>query len=88
MPGGDEEDIHFKTDTAVLHLVSQYTLMNFEDVLKLDCVTYKILVRDAIVEKFSSSEEGRDYLEQCWVLTQTKPDRDALRKKLGDKNKC
>jgi hypothetical protein len=31
----------------------------------------------------SKSEKGREYLEKCWVLEQTEPDRKALRKKAG-----
>ena len=29
------------------------------------------------------TESGRDYLEQCWILSQTEPDRGALREKFG-----
>ena len=38
-----------------------------------------MLVRDAFIDRLSQTEEGRDYLEQCWVLTQTKPDKAHLR---------
>lgn len=68
------------TDTSSLKLVSDYSGLNFNEVVELDCITFKILVRDAFIDKMSQTEEGRDYLEQCWVLTQTKPDKAQLRK--------
>ena len=68
------------TSTSDLKIVADYTGLNFNEVMELDCITFKMLVRDAFVHMMSQSEEGRDYLEQCWVLTQTKPDKSALRK--------
>ena len=71
---------YLMTSTGDLKLVSDYTGLNFNEVIELDCITYKMLVRDAFVDMMSRSEEGRDYLEQCWVLKQTKPDTVGLRK--------
>lgn len=31
----------------------------------------------------SETDEGRDYLENCWTLQQTEPDRKELRKQFG-----
>lgn len=67
------------TGTSDLKLVSDYTGLNFNEVIELDCITYKMLVRDAFIEKMSQTEEGRDYLEQCWIITQTEPDTAKLR---------
>ena len=44
-----------------------------------DCVTYKILLRDAFVDRLSATEEGRKYLESAWILKQTAPDKSSLR---------
>ena len=63
-----------------LKMVSDYTGLNFNEVIELDCITFKLLLRDAFVDMMSKSEEGRDYLEQCWILKQTEPDIDGLRK--------
>ena len=68
------------TETSSLKLVSDYTGLNFNEVIELDCITFKMLVRDAFIHAMSQTEDGRDYLEQCWVLTQTEPDTAALRK--------
>lgn len=62
------------TDTSSLKLVADYTGLNFNEVVELDCITFKMLVRDAFIDRMSQTEDGRDYLEQCWVLKQTVPD--------------
>jgi len=40
---------------------------------------YMALQRDAYIHKLIQTEEGREYLEKCWILEQTKPDRQKLR---------
>ena len=60
-------------------MVSDYTGLNFNEVVELDCITFKMLVRDAFIDTMSQTEEGRDYLEQCWILDQTEPDIARLR---------
>ena len=62
-----------------LKMVSDYTRLNFNEVIELDCITFKLLLRDAFVDMMSRTEEGRDYLEQCWILKQTDPDIERLR---------
>ena len=77
----DEEKPYLLTDTGDLKLVSDYTGLNFNEVVQLNCITFKILAKDAFVDKLGQTEEGREYLENCWILTQTKPDRKRLREK-------
>lgn len=60
-------------------MVSDYSGLNFNEAIELDCVTYKILLRDAFVDRLSATEEGRKYLESAWILTQTAPDKSSLR---------
>ena len=64
-------------------LVSEYSGLNFLEVEALPIDTYLLLMRDAFIYKQNQSEAGRDYLEKCWLLEQTEPDRKALRKKFG-----
>ena len=66
-------------------MVSDYTNMSFSDVLALDCITFRYLLKDAFIAHMATSEEGRDFLEQAWMLKQTSPDRKALREKFGSK---
>lgn len=51
--------------------------------MDLDSITYRILVRDAFIYNMKQTEEGKEYLEQCWIITQTKPDRKSLRDQFG-----
>lgn len=44
---------------------------------------YLVLLRDAIIYTLQGKEKGREYLEKCWILEQTEPDRKALRKRSG-----
>lgn len=82
MPSADDGEAEYLlSDTSPLNLVYEYSGLNFEEQMKLDCFTFKMLVRDAYIHKMSQTEEGRDYLQQCWILTQTKPDKAKLRKK-------
>ena len=53
MPSGTGEDTEQKewliTETDDLKLVSDYSHLNFSECLDLDCITYKILFRDAYI---------------------------------------
>lgn len=62
-------------------MISEYTNMNFNELIEVDCITYRKLLRDAIVYKLEQTEEGRDYLNKCWALKQTKPDYSKLKEK-------
>lgn len=40
---------------------------------------YWLLLRDAVIYNYMQSEEGRKYLENCYRMSETKPDRKRLR---------
>lgn len=46
----------------------------------MDTLTFNYLLRDALILRLKETEEGRDYLEKCWLYSQVEPDRAALRK--------
>lgn len=64
-------------------LVSEYAGLDFHQVGALDYGTYLLWLRDAYVQILSQSEDGRQYLDDCWRMEQVKPDRSALRNKFG-----
>lgn len=82
---GEEEEQKewLQTDTEDLKLVSDYTRLNFNECLELDCYTFKAVLKDAFIHKLKQSEEGREYLENCYILTLTNPDKQALRQRYG-----
>lgn len=49
----------------------------------MDLDVFLFMVREAFIYYNSRTEKGREYLENCWRMTQTKPDRKALREKVG-----
>lgn len=72
------------TATDDLHLTAEYTGMSFSELMRLDCFTFKMLLRDAFINRMRQTEEGREYLENCWLIKQTEPDRTALRKQFKE----
>lgn len=80
---GDDTSGFLVTDTEDLKTVSDYTGLDFEKCLALDIRTYKTLFRDAFIHQMKQTEQGREYLEECWTLQQTKPERNKLKRKFG-----
>lgn len=78
---GGEDDVHYHVSTSDIKMVCDYTGLNFNEAVELDCFTFKTVFKDAFIDKLSQSDEGREYLENCWIMTQTKPDREKLREK-------
>lgn len=88
MPTEEKYKPYLVVTTEDLKLMSDYTNMAFNELLELDCVTFKILFKDSYIYSLKKTKEGQEYLEDCWLLTQTTPDRKALRNKFqggGDK---
>lgn len=64
-------------------MVAAYTGLNFHEIGQLDYGTYLLWLRDAYITSLNRTEEGRAYLDDCWRMTQEKPDRAKLRKYFG-----
>lgn len=63
--------------------MAEYTGLNFFEVGELNYVQYLIWRRDAYIQMLSRTEEGQKYLDKCWRMEQTAPDRAKLREKFG-----
>lgn len=50
----------------------------------MDTLTFNELLRDSYVMRLKETDEGREYLENCWRFAQQEPDRAALRKQFKD----
>ncbi|OCB00396.1 hypothetical protein BGS1_15760 [Clostridium beijerinckii] len=79
----DSDEGHYEVNTIEEKTVSNYTGYDFDRVDELEVFQYWLLLRDAIVYKHLQTKEGREYLEKCWIMEQTKPDRQSLREKMG-----
>lgn len=52
--------------------------------MEMDTFSYALLLRDALLLRLKETEDGRDYLEKCWLYQQQEPDRAALRKQFNE----
>ena len=64
-------------------MVAEYAGLSLYEVREMDYLMYLTLRRDAFIHKLNQTEKGREYLDNAWRMEQTRPDRAALRKKLG-----
>lgn len=64
-------------------MVAEYSGLSLYEVREMDYLLYLTLRRDAFIHKMNQTEKGREYLDNAWRMTQTKPDRSALRRKFG-----
>ena len=83
--GGEKQEYHYRPDTEREHLVARYTGLNFKQIDELELDEYLFYVREAYTYRLNQTEEGREYLFNCWRMTQTTPDRNALRERFGKK---
>lgn len=75
--------MRYTAETQEINLIHRYTGIPFPEILKLDICDYLQLRRDAAIDMYSQTDKGREYLENCWRISQTEPDREALRTKFG-----
>lgn len=64
-------------------MVSSYTGLNFRELGQIELVQYLTWRRDAYIYMLTRTEAGQEYLDNCWRMEQTEPDRKALREKYG-----
>lgn len=79
--GGQE--IPYDLVTRPEKLVMDYCHINIYEVQEMEIDIYLFFLREAMIFENSKSEEGREYLRNCWRIEQTKPDRQKLREKYG-----
>ncbi len=84
-PSEDDSDntAYYEITSIREKVVSDYTKLSFAEIEELPIDVYMLFLRDGYIYKLQQTEKGREYLEKCWMLSQTKPDRKALRKRFG-----
>lgn len=65
--------------------VAEYADISIFNVGNICFYDYLLLLRDAVIYGNIGSQEGREYLEKCYNLANTEPDREKLREKFGKK---
>lgn len=76
----EDKGDRYELFTMSEHIICEYTGLNFNEIAELDIVEYCLYRREGYIAKLRQTESGRDYLEKCWYLEQTKADKSALRK--------
>ena len=65
-----------------LKMVMDYSGLNIHQALELPCDMYRLIVKNATIDKLQQTEEGRKYLADCERMKKTTPDFKAIRSKM------
>lgn len=71
---------YYNNETWAYALVALYTGLDFLQIESLNYIRFLSWKRDAYIYQLEQTETGREYLHNAWRMTQTKPDRVALRR--------
>lgn len=82
-PGADDGGIPYTLYTTSEKLLVDYTGLSIIEIYELDLDIYMFLRREAYIYSLSKTEKGREYLNNCHRIIQTKPDRAKVREKTG-----
>ena len=80
--GGSGDEVHYRLNTKGEKLVIDYLNITIFDVQEMPIDLYLYFMREANIHKLMQTKEGREYLDNCWRMEQTKPDRKKLRQKM------
>ena len=78
-PQESEYKVFFENNSSDLKIISDYTLMNFMQILEINIFEYWGYLHDAVVWNCEKSQQGRDYLESAYNHSSKEPDRKGLR---------
>ena len=83
-PGEDNgQKIPYTLETRSEKLVMDYCHINIYEVQEMEIDVYLFFLRVAMFFENAQTDEGREYLRNCWRIEQTKPERQKLREKYG-----
>ena len=80
--GGSGDEVHYRLNTKGEKLVIDYLNITISDVQEMPIDLYLYFMREANIHRLMQTKEGREYLDNCWRMEQTKPDRRKLREKM------
>ncbi len=75
--------MHYEIYTMQLKMVRDYTGLSFDQILDLPLSLFLLYRYDSYIYDIYTTTGGKEYLEQCWLMEQTKPDKENLRKLFG-----
>ena len=73
-----------KDDLGVVQktILIDYLNITIFDVQEMPIDLYLYFMREANIHRLMQTKDGREYLDNCWRMEQTKPDRKKLREKM------
>ena len=83
--GEDSDEGRYRVDTMEEKIICKYTGYDFDRLEDMEVFEYWHLLKDAVIYNRMQTEEGREYLEKCYRLEQTEPNRQAIREKIARK---
>lgn len=86
LPENSENKAFLENNTADLKIVSDYTNLNFNEILELEIFEFRNYLHDAVIWNLSKSEKGREQLEKAYVIRKKDPDLTELRKISGGRH--
>lgn len=63
-----------------------YLHINIFQVQELPVDIYLYFMREAYITKLAGTEDGKKYLENCWRIEQTKPERQKIRENFKERS--
>lgn len=82
-PSENGDKAYFLNQSIDIKIVSDYTGFDFGRAEELDIFEYFGYLHDAVIWNCNKTDAGREYLENAYFNSQTKPDRKALGKMFG-----
>lgn len=73
---------HYEVETRAEKLVIDYLNISIFDVQEMSLDIYLYFMREAYIYRLEQTKEGREYLDNCWRMEQTKPDRAKIRERI------
>lgn len=73
----------YTTLTSWEKVVADYSGISVPDVQRLDFLDYLCIRRDAFIQNMNKTEEGRAFLDEVWLISQTSMDIKSMREHFG-----
>lgn len=73
----------YSLKTAILRRVSQYSGLDFKEVLNLPYSYFLLLNKESWISSYQTSKDGLELLKNLWRLRQTEADEKAIKEYTG-----